>query len=284
MEAKPTLGEMIAAVRKARSLQQRELADTLGVSLSTLSSWERGLTEPNASSLLGLCDALRVACDVLLDRVPFELHGAPATTAAPVRAAGAPASQRFTPRETGAPTWDRAMKDARRAALNGQSLHNLMLRAKKEAHCPRCGAARRVECAGGTSCMDRKMALAAAVNVKRGHARDLSDRLDAVPVSLDRFEENGATFFRLESPEGPVIACEPDGDLGAADISVDDLHVMSAAGWIALAADGDNRPLWWIVPANSKAPPAERAPHPTTPHPTLATNANAGDDLPNFPD
>lgn len=43
--------EMVVAYRKKVGLTQRELAKAVGVSLPTISRWERGVTEPSYSEL-----------------------------------------------------------------------------------------------------------------------------------------------------------------------------------------------------------------------------------------
>lgn len=51
-------GEQIAMYRKAAHLSQKELAERLGVSDKTISSWERGRTEPNMEAVTSLSKIL----------------------------------------------------------------------------------------------------------------------------------------------------------------------------------------------------------------------------------
>jgi len=67
-----SFGHTLALARKAAGVQQRDLANQIGVSVSTLSAWERDITAPDANALRSLADILRVSADVLLERRPFE--------------------------------------------------------------------------------------------------------------------------------------------------------------------------------------------------------------------
>lgn len=60
------IGEKIRDLRKNKSLTQEELAEKLGVSAQAVSKWEIGLSVPDISLLLSLCDALGTGVDALL--------------------------------------------------------------------------------------------------------------------------------------------------------------------------------------------------------------------------
>lgn len=59
-------------MRSARDLDKTTLAARIRVKLRTLSNWEAGATEPSASNIAALCDALRVSADYLLCRTDNE--------------------------------------------------------------------------------------------------------------------------------------------------------------------------------------------------------------------
>lgn len=56
-----TMGEMIKAARKKAGLTQKELADRLGITNSTISAFERDKTNMKQSTLLKICDALDIS-------------------------------------------------------------------------------------------------------------------------------------------------------------------------------------------------------------------------------
>ncbi len=51
-------GEKIRNARKTLGLTQRQLADRLGVSNTTISNWEKGLSRPDADLIQELCRVL----------------------------------------------------------------------------------------------------------------------------------------------------------------------------------------------------------------------------------
>jgi transcriptional regulator with XRE-family HTH domain len=63
-----TLGEFIAAQRRAAELSLRQLAEQTGVSNPYLSQIERGLRKPSAEVLQQLAKALRVSAETLYVR------------------------------------------------------------------------------------------------------------------------------------------------------------------------------------------------------------------------
>lgn len=60
------LGDRIAALRKARGMTQKELAESLHISDKSVSRWERGETAPDLSLLPALAEQLGVSLDELL--------------------------------------------------------------------------------------------------------------------------------------------------------------------------------------------------------------------------
>lgn len=59
-------GERLARARVAAGLTQEDVAEVLGISCQTLSSWENGKTVPNIGAVLRLSDTYGVALDDLL--------------------------------------------------------------------------------------------------------------------------------------------------------------------------------------------------------------------------
>lgn len=53
-------GEKIRNARKALGLTQRQLADLIGVSNTSVSNWEKDLSRPDADLIQKLCAALRL--------------------------------------------------------------------------------------------------------------------------------------------------------------------------------------------------------------------------------
>lgn len=53
-------GEKIRNARKALGLTQRQLAQHLGVSNTSVSNWEKGLSRPDADMIQSLCGILRL--------------------------------------------------------------------------------------------------------------------------------------------------------------------------------------------------------------------------------
>lgn len=61
------IGARIRKYREDRGLNQKQLADLIGVSNSRISNWEKGVNRPDADILAGLCRALNVSPSDLLD-------------------------------------------------------------------------------------------------------------------------------------------------------------------------------------------------------------------------
>ena len=72
--AKMNIGEFIAALRKSSGCTQQEVADRLGVSNKTVSSWETGASCPDISMLPAIAELFGVTCDELLrgERIPAD--------------------------------------------------------------------------------------------------------------------------------------------------------------------------------------------------------------------
>lgn len=57
------IGRFLAEARRAAGLTQAQLAETLGVSDRSISRWENGVTMPDVSLFVPLCDALGITLD-----------------------------------------------------------------------------------------------------------------------------------------------------------------------------------------------------------------------------
>ena len=73
-----SIGEFIAALRKARGYTQQDVADALGVSNKTVSSWETGASLPDISMIPSIAELYGVTCDEILRAeriaIPEPLH------------------------------------------------------------------------------------------------------------------------------------------------------------------------------------------------------------------
>ena len=61
------IGNRIRKYREIRGLNQKELAQLIGVSNSRVSNWEQGINRPDADILADICRALNVSPSELLD-------------------------------------------------------------------------------------------------------------------------------------------------------------------------------------------------------------------------
>ena len=61
----------IKALRKSKSMTQKELAQALGISRATVSKYEAGLRTPNMDMIMKLSDVLGCTTDYLLGRSRF---------------------------------------------------------------------------------------------------------------------------------------------------------------------------------------------------------------------
>ncbi len=60
------IGKFIADCRKKASLTQMQLAEKLGITDKAISKWERGISMPDTSLMLQLCDILGISVNELL--------------------------------------------------------------------------------------------------------------------------------------------------------------------------------------------------------------------------
>ena len=60
------IGKFIAECRKKVNLTQMQLAEKLGITDKAISKWERGITMPDTSIMLALCDILGISVNELL--------------------------------------------------------------------------------------------------------------------------------------------------------------------------------------------------------------------------
>ena len=61
------IGRFIADCRKEKGLTQVQLAEKLNITDKAVSKWERGLTMPDSSIMLELCDILCISVNELLN-------------------------------------------------------------------------------------------------------------------------------------------------------------------------------------------------------------------------
>lgn len=64
------LGQTITEQRKKLNMTQKELGDKLNVSAQAVSKWENGQAEPDASTIIKLCEIFRISTDELLGNTP----------------------------------------------------------------------------------------------------------------------------------------------------------------------------------------------------------------------
>jgi transcriptional regulator with XRE-family HTH domain len=67
VSALSTIGERIAAARKAHGLSQQDLGDKIGVTFQAVSKWETGASMPDIGLLSDLAQALDVSLDHLVN-------------------------------------------------------------------------------------------------------------------------------------------------------------------------------------------------------------------------
>ena len=60
------IGRFIAECRKQKDLTQMQLSEKLGITDKAISKWERGITTPDSSIMLELCDILGISVNELL--------------------------------------------------------------------------------------------------------------------------------------------------------------------------------------------------------------------------
>ena len=94
-------GNRIRELRKARNLNQDQLAEMASLNRVTIAKYETGKIEPGAQALSRIADALEVSTDVLLGRVeePVQIVDRPKTLEARIISGGVdklPKEQRET--------------------------------------------------------------------------------------------------------------------------------------------------------------------------------------------
>lgn len=65
---------ILKQLRKSRKLNQATLAEALGMSQATITSWENGKRIPDIEMLVKLADYFGVTTDYLLGRTPMEIE------------------------------------------------------------------------------------------------------------------------------------------------------------------------------------------------------------------
>lgn len=78
--ANATMGETISALRKAKGMTQKELADQMHVTDKAVSKWERNVACPDLQSLPHLAEVLGVSIEELMNAKPAAMgeHKGPA--------------------------------------------------------------------------------------------------------------------------------------------------------------------------------------------------------------
>lgn len=66
-------GQFIAKKRKAKGLTQARLAEMLGITDRAVSKWERGISMPDSSIMLELCEILNITVNELLTGEDIEM-------------------------------------------------------------------------------------------------------------------------------------------------------------------------------------------------------------------
>ena len=62
------VADNLKALRNAKEIAQKELAEEMNVSLKTISHWETGYSEPSISQLIRLADYFDVTIDEIVGR------------------------------------------------------------------------------------------------------------------------------------------------------------------------------------------------------------------------
>ena len=64
----------IASCRKEVNLTQKQLAERLGITVKAISKWENGVTMPDTSIMLELCDILGISVNELLSGEKMDME------------------------------------------------------------------------------------------------------------------------------------------------------------------------------------------------------------------
>ncbi|MBQ2699482.1 MAG: helix-turn-helix transcriptional regulator, partial [Firmicutes bacterium] len=87
-----SFGESLSRLRRARGLNQEDLAAQVQVSRQAISKWENDDAMPDLPKLLAVADALEISLDELCGREAYA--AAPAAAAEPAAPPAAPPQQR----------------------------------------------------------------------------------------------------------------------------------------------------------------------------------------------
>lgn len=64
---KMNIHENLKNARKATGITQKELAEIIGVHQKDISRWENGERTPSIEAFAGICKALKISADILLE-------------------------------------------------------------------------------------------------------------------------------------------------------------------------------------------------------------------------
>ena len=65
-------GELLAKLRKEQGVLQKDIAAYLGVTVATISNYEKGVHSPDYETLVKLADYFNVSTDYLLQRTDYK--------------------------------------------------------------------------------------------------------------------------------------------------------------------------------------------------------------------
>ena len=68
--AKQNMGDLIAGLRKARGMTQKDLAEQMNVTDKAVSKWERNLSCPDVNSIPRLAEVLGISVEELMTAAP----------------------------------------------------------------------------------------------------------------------------------------------------------------------------------------------------------------------
>lgn len=70
-ESRKEIGRRVAAARRMMDFSQEEASQRIGVSRTTVASWETGKSMPSAEDMSKICKVLKVTADELVGLVPL---------------------------------------------------------------------------------------------------------------------------------------------------------------------------------------------------------------------
>lgn len=59
------IGKRLKEIRKQKGMTQKDLAETIGVSVSTIKKWEQDIVDPNTSAMIAVAVAFNCSLDYL---------------------------------------------------------------------------------------------------------------------------------------------------------------------------------------------------------------------------